>query len=109
MAIPKFDMEYGTIDISCALQKLGMEHAFIGGDFGKISSDLCVGSVAHKAKVEVNEEGTRAAAVTSIMANDAACVPDIARTFIVNEPFIFVIRDVENDMILFMGSMQNCE
>lgn len=109
VAIPKFDMEYGTIDISPALKKLGMEHAFAGGDFGKISPDLYVGSVAHKAKVEVDEEGTRAAAVTSIMANDTACVLDEVKTFIVNEPFIFVIRDVENDMILFMGSMQNCE
>lgn len=61
--------------------------------------------VLHKAKIEVDEEGTKAAAVTAIEMRTKSC-PEI---FVANRPFLFVIRDRANDIILFMGSVQNLE
>ena len=109
VAIPKFKMNYEVENMMQALQQLGMQRAFADGEFEKIAKNLYVDRVCHIAKVDVDEQGTKAAAVTSIMANDAMSIVEEEKVFIANEPFIFVIRDVENDMILFMGSMQNCE
>lgn len=107
--IPKFDMEYGVKNISKALQESGMESAFGNTDFSKISSELSVDSVLHKAKIEVDEKGTKASAVTGIIMKETCVLPTEEKNFIADRPFIFVIRDVENDVILFMGSMQDCE
>lgn len=107
--IPKFDMEYGVEEISGALKSMGMNSAFGNTEFSKISSKLYVNSVLHKAKIQVDEKGTKAAAVTAIQCENACVVLDKEKNFIADRPFIFVIRDVQNDMILFMGSMQNCD
>lgn len=105
--IPKFDLEYGLVDISESLKGLGMEQAFEKGqaDFTKISAGMCVDGVLHKAKIEVDEEGTKAAAATSVeMENDGAC---LYREFSADRPFLFVIRDTQADMVLFIGCVQN--
>ena len=110
--LPKFELEYGMIDISASLQKLGMKEPFCNAsEFSKISPNLQVGQVFHKAKVEVDEKGTKASAVTMITKENGveAFVDEEIKEFIVDKPFIFAIRDVENDVILFMGSMQNLE
>lgn len=111
LELPKFDLEYGVADISKALKEMGMKAPFEGGnELSKISSDIYVDQVLHKAKIEVNEEGTEAAAVTVIEEETDSLVEEgEKKEFIADQPFVFVIRDVENDMILFMGSMQNCE
>lgn len=113
LMIPKFRMEYGVKNIKEALKALGMKRAFEQGaadgsgaaEFSKIAPDLYADEVLHKAKIEVDEEGTKAAAVTAIEMRTKSC-PEI---FVANRPFLFVIRDRANDIILFMGSVQNLE
>ena len=107
--LPRFKMEYekGLIPL---LTKLGMGVAFQdNADFTGIGNNLKISEVKHKTYVDVNEEGTEAAAVTSIgMAPTSAIMP-AQKTFYmeVNRPFFFVIRDNQTQEILFMGTIQN--
>ena len=91
------------------LVSLGMDLAFSPGlaDFSRMADlevlgkNLYIGEVLHKAVVEVNEEGTEAAAVTSIGVRATSLPPQ----FIVDRPFFFAIRDNETKTVLFMGSV----
>lgn len=102
--IPKFKLEYGA-DLSDVLKVLGMEIAFDKNqaDFSRISSDsdLYISRVDHKAIVEVNEEGTEAAAVTNI----GIAVTSLPPQFVADRPFFFAIRDNETKSVLFMGTV----
>lgn len=102
--IPKFKLEYGT-DLSDVLKALGMEIAFdkYQADFSQMSSDrdLYISRVDHKTVVEVNEEGTEAAAVTNI----GIAVTSLPPQFIADRPFFFAIRDNETKSVLFMGTV----
>jgi serpin B len=72
---------------------------------------LWLGSVVHRALVEVNEEGTEAAAATAVHAPRAAALfrrrPPPPFTMIVDRPFFFVICDNLSQTILFMGAVNN--
>jgi serpin B len=77
-----------------------------GADFSGIDGqrDLYISAVAHKAFVEVNEEGTEAAAATgTIMAHLSVARP--TPIFRADHPFIFLIRDVRSGAVLFLGRM----
>ena len=68
------------------------------------AADLKVSGINHKAKVEVDEEGSKAAAVTEMMMETTAFMPgDEKVEFTVDRPFVFVIRDKESGVILFTG------
>ena len=112
LAIPKFTMEQEIKGLSEILQAMGMERAFRVGeaDFDKIAEDLYVSQVLHKAKIEVDEQGTKAAAVTTIVTNDA-CAPieEEPIVFVADHPFIYVIQDTRTGMILFMGQVNHLE
>ena len=87
---------------------MGMQQAFSPNeaDFGKIADGLFVDQIAHKAKVIVEETGTKAAAVTEIaMGENCAMLEEEPIDFIADHPFLYVIRDVEEDVILFIGTM----
>jgi len=80
-------------------------------DFSGMFSDRhYISEVRQKAFVEVNEEGTEAAAVTEI-ALEAGAMPEMnpQKPFemIVNRPFLFAIVDARSEMILFMGVIFN--
>jgi serpin B len=96
--MPKFELEY-EIRLNDVLSALGMEIAFNpGADFSKIAPGIWIGEVKHKSFVEVNEEGTEAAAVTSVSMIDAA-----TPSFWVNRPCVLAIREKFSGTILFMG------
>jgi serine protease inhibitor len=96
--MPKFELEY-EITLNDVLIALGMGVAFgPGADFSKIAPGIWIGQVKHKSFVEVNEEGTEAAAVTSVAMIDSA-----PPSFWVNRPFVFAIRERFSGTILFMG------
>lgn len=106
--LPRFTMEYekGLIPL---LTKLGMGIAFQNNaDLTGIGKDLKISEVKHKTYVDVNEEGTEAAAVTSVGISITS-VESPEKTFYmeVNRPFFFVIRDNQTQEILFMGTIQN--
>lgn len=106
LSMPKFKLEYEKT-LNNPLQSLGMGIAFApgGADFSRMADletlgrNLYIGEVLHKAVVEVNEEGTEAAAVTSIGVRVTSAPP----AFIADRPFFFAIRDNETKTVLFMG------
>jgi serpin B len=110
--LPKFKVEYGVKRLNIALKNLGMETAFnpYEANFSGIASpakgNLYIGFVDHMAVVEVNEEGTEAAAAT-VVSVDMTAIPNQPPSFIVNRPFYFEIRDDRSGSILFMGKIVN--
>jgi serpin B len=82
----------------------------IDADFTNINPNggLYISFVKHNSFVEVNETGTEAAAVTvvGIIATAAPSEP-VYKTFYVNKPFLFAIRETTTNTILFMGQMSN--
>ena len=87
-----------------------MQDSFDGerADFRKIGKRIYVSDVKHKAKIEIDEEGSRAAAATVIEMVESACAPiEDPIDFVVDHPYVFVIRDLKTGMILFMGQVNN--
>lgn len=109
LALPKFTMEKETEDLNEILQNMGMETAFSpDADFDSICEDLYVSQVLHKAKIEVDEEGTKAAAVTVVVTKDECAMPEENPIFFVaDRPFLCVLQDTQTGMILFMGRINN--
>jgi serine protease inhibitor len=111
LELPRFKIEYATSLID-PLVKLGMTKAFSSeADFSKIRSekDIYISEVKHKTFIEVNEEGTEAAAVTSIGIAMTALPLEAERPFYmtVNKPFFFAIADSDSGQILFTGFIYN--
>jgi len=106
--LPRFKFDY-DIQLNNALKVLGMESAFSdGADFSNMTSaSVAINEVKHKTFVEVNEEGTEAAAVTSVgVALTSAQMPEEAFQMVVNRPFFCAIRDNQTGTVLFMGSLR---
>lgn len=101
VGLPRFKLEY-EIDLENSLKSLGMDIAFRAeADFSAMTSlPLFISFVKHKAFVEVNEQGTSAAAVTAVAGTRSPGIP-----MIVDRPFFCAIRDNETGAILFMGSI----
>jgi serine protease inhibitor len=101
--LPKFKIEYET-SLNNALKNLGMGIAFSSqANFEKIHPETYISQVKHKSFVEVNEEGTEAAAVTSITIVGSAVTEKKLFSMEVNRPFFFAIRDNQTGTTLFMG------
>ncbi len=98
------------IQLKPVLQAMGMQEPFReSAEFDGISTmkPLFIGMVQHDTYVEVTEEGTEAAAVTTI-GMETTSMPVIPY-IIVNKPFAFVIREKSSGIILFMGKMGDVE
>ncbi len=109
VSLPKFEF---TKDFTLpdALSSMGMTDAFNpdAADFSGMTGDkdLFIGDVIHKAFVAVDEEGTEAAAATAVlMETTSAPMHDVY--FIVDRPFIFIIRDTVSGQVLFIGRVLN--
>ena len=76
-------------------------------DFSKMSDvkGLFISNVLHKAFVEVNEEGTEAAAATAVMVGVTSAAPRPDPRFVADHPFVFLIRDQGTGAVLFMGRL----
>ena len=105
LMLPKFKMEF-TIGLNEPLMALGMKRAFADdADFSAMADEpLCISAVKQKSFVDVDEEGTVAAAVTTVTIV-ATAMPLESRRFemIVDRPFLFVISDTSSGSILFVG------
>jgi serpin B len=105
--IPKFTIEYEK-SLNEVLKELGMNLAFDanGADFSGISKGgLFISDVKHKTYVKVNEEGTEAAAVTSV----GAVLAGGPEAFRADRPFVFAIRDYHSNTLLFLGKIMKPE
>lgn len=102
--IPRFKMEV-AYDLKDVLKRMGIVDAFDVGlsDFSGMSdsTNLFLSDVVHKAVVDVNEEGTEAAAATAAVISDRSL--SIPETFTADHPFLFFIRNNTTDTILFSG------
>jgi serpin B len=105
LALPRFKLDYDVI-LNDPLKALGMRQAFaVGADFSAMADEpLFVSKVKQKSFVEVNEEGTEAAAVTTVtMRAMVEFRPEKPFEMIVDRPFLFVIADNQTKSVLFMG------
>ena len=103
--LPKFKFAYdkSLVDV---FKSLGMEKAFIDGALMNIASDPhapFISDIYHKTFIDVNEEGTEAAAVTVVEVGENA----MPTGFFATRPFVFVIRDDRTGSILFIGKVEN--
>ncbi|XP_078686722.1 leukocyte elastase inhibitor-like isoform X13 [Branchiostoma floridae x Branchiostoma belcheri] len=108
LMLPRFKLEQ-DFSLGETLKKMGMGEAFSdGADFSGMSAaaDLFISEVVHKAFVEVNEEGTEAAAATGLVLIGRARMPRPPMKFFADHPFIFLIRDNRSNSVLFFGKMQ---
>tara|TARA_Y100000310_G_C20702557_1_gene831266 strand:+ start:3737 stop:4975 length:1239 start_codon:yes stop_codon:yes gene_type:complete len=103
--IPKFKFEEKYF-LKENLSNLGMKEAFTTkADFSGIANeDLLISSVIHQTFVEVNEEGTEAAAAT-VIAIGVTSAPPEPYIFRADHPFIFAIVDNESGLIIFLGKV----
>ena len=108
LSLPKFQTTF-KINLGSTLSQMGMPLAFSpdNADFSGMtgSRDLSISQVLHKAFVEVNEEGTEAAAATAVILGRS--LPRPAPVFRADRPFIFMITDNVSQSILFMGRVVN--
>jgi len=119
VVLPRFKFTWGTVNMRDQLTALGMPLAFdrSQADFSGINGHqppdehaLFISAVFHKAFVEVNEEGTEAAAATAVTARVTSAMystPPRVPIFRADHPFLFAIRDRKTGAILFLGRMSN--
>lgn len=110
VTIPRWKSEFST-SLGQSLGKLGMGAAFDpSADFGGMRSqkDIWIGDVIHKTFVQVDEEGTEAAAVTDVVmvGSAAPANPEKPFEFKADHPFFYSIQDSETGAVLFMGVVQ---
>ena len=111
MHLPKFKMT-SEFDLGDVLASMGMSLAFSDkADFSGMSAQeqLYFSAVIHKAFVDVNEEGTEAAAATAVAVRLAAELPrpEEPVEFRADHPFMFLIRDSRTQAVLFLGRLVN--
>ncbi len=109
--LPRLKFEYEKL-LNQDLADMGMGIAFSGAaDFSKIDStrDLCISRVIHKTFVEVNEEGTEAAAVTVVEIRETSYPGPQEQPvyFYVDRPFVFIIKERDTGAMLFVGRVNN--
>ncbi len=107
LGLPSFKLET-EFSLNSAMKALGLSRAFSEqAEFNRITAEkgMFISSAIHKAFVEVNEEGTEAAAITMMeMQCESYQEPP---SFIANRPFIFIIRERQTGCILFIGRLAN--
>ncbi|WP_185958275.1 serpin family protein [Fodinibius sediminis] len=107
LKMPKFESSYKK-NLNDVLATMGMEEAFdeVDANFSKINADkqLFISKVMHKANITVDEKGSEAAAATSV----GIGVTSVQKpSFVVDRPFIYLIRERISGTVLFMGMMRN--
>ncbi|MFZ2147453.1 MAG: serpin family protein [Sedimentisphaerales bacterium] len=105
VSVPRFRMT-GQFGLASVLESMGMIDAFSpDADFSGMNGkkDLFISAVIHKAYVDVNEEGTEAAAATAVTMKLTSVGPTRIPVFCADHPFLFLIRDNHSGSILFIG------
>jgi serine protease inhibitor len=111
LAMPKFEAHYEDSLLN-ELTQLGMEIAFDPNraDFSQMNEqhtkDLYISEVVHKTFIRVDEKGTEAAAVTSVV-EEKSCMPISNKQLILDRPFLYGIMNLKTGMPLFVGIMEN--
>ncbi len=107
--LPKFKFETKYFMVK-TLKEMGMNAAFSNeADFSGMTGakDLHISNVIHQAFVDVNEEGTEAAAATGVIIGITCIKPITTKIFRADHPFIFLIQQNSTGNVLFMGRVNN--
>jgi serpin B len=107
--IPRFNISFG-LETSRMLKNLGVVLPFSPGGLTKMvespaSQDLYVHKIFHKSFINVNEDGTKAAAASA--ATKRLCFRPHRLDFVADHPFLFLIREDSTGTILFVGQVVN--
>jgi serpin B len=106
LRLPRFTLDYST-KLKDPLERMGMGIAFQspGADFGPMgSSQLFIGQVLHKTRLEVDEEGTVAAAATAVVMRPGAMpMRRETKTLVFDRPFGVLLCDESTEAVLFAG------
>ncbi|ASA23716.1 serpin family protein [Paenibacillus donghaensis] len=112
ISLPRFRAEYG-LELKQAFQALGMKQAFDSSrsnftGIADITAPIYIGTIVHKTYIEVNEQGTEAAAST-LVGMRAGAAPSSIEPFEmnVNRPFLYLIEDKLSGVWLFLGTINN--
>ncbi len=109
VSAPKFKMT-SKFSLAQVLRSMGMTDAFTEkADFTGMTArrELFISAVIHQAYVDVNEEGTEAAAATGVVVGVTSVGPGTTPVFRADHPFFFLIRDKATGSILFLGRTMN--
>lgn len=109
LSLPKFTINYGR-DLSNSLKAMGIADAFsAGADFSNLiqpPAGAYISRVVQKTFIDVNEEGTEAAAVTAGVIGVTSCAMPVEPVkFKVDRPFVLALMDVKTGEVLFLGSI----
>lgn len=108
LQIPKFKFECGG-SLTDNLKKLGMVNSFdaVKANFKGLTDNAYISDIIQKCYISTDEKGTEAAAVTVVEGTKGCPAPSNKQIeFIVNRPFVFIIRDNTTGLILFMGKVE---
>ena len=112
--IPKFKFSYEQ-ELSDVLRTLGVKKAFLDdAEFSKMAETdtgvLKIDQVLHKTYIELDENGTRAAAATAVaMTKNATAMPGEPETVILDRPFVYAIMDTQTNLPIFIGVLNTLE
>jgi serpin B len=100
VTMPRFEAR-SHFSLKDALSAMGMASAFEAADFSNLTTEggLRIADVIHEGFVRVDEKGTEAAAATAVIV-DRVSLPE---SIVLDGPFLFFIRDVETNALLFVG------
>ncbi|KAF3450079.1 hypothetical protein FNV43_RR06159 [Rhamnella rubrinervis] len=107
--IPKFRFSF-EIEASKTIKEMGLKQPFKPGELTEMvdspnSDELYVSDIFHKSFIEVNEEGTEAAATTA--ARIKTCGRRNIPSFVADHPFLFMVREETRGMVFFIGAVLN--
>ena len=108
VSLPRFTYDYNEEKFISVLNKLGIKDAFTrSANLSNIGDNLMVGQAIHKTHIDLNESGTKAAAVTSVeVVAKGGFIGDVEKIEVkFNKPFMYMIREKNTGEILFFGSV----
>lgn len=108
--VPKFEIRYNK-ELNDVLSGMGMEDAFdsVKADLSKLGKvpdgNIYIGNVSHSTYISVNENGTRAAAIT--IAEPTASEPPDLKIIILDRPFLYMLIDCQTNIPFFIGTVMD--
>jgi hypothetical protein len=109
--MPKFSYDFAS-NLRDTLSDMGMENAFYSADFSAMADctegPLYIGQVIHKTFIELDENGTRAAAATGVQMDTESAVM-YERQITLDRPFVYFIVDNQTGVPVFIGSLRHLE
>jgi serpin B len=105
LRFPKFEIDR-RVPLAERLQALGMQRAFTDkADFSRLGDGVFISDALHQATLSLDEDGTEAAAATAfvVVPSSSSGNPPVPIPVVFDHPFVFFIRDIETNALLFVG------